>query len=233
MNKTVQLGVAVGMLLAFSSAEGATVVYDFSGVLAQPVDGSSSFSGQFFYDSNLPSSLLTQHWSTPSDTYANYDSGLQNQGNATADTSMGITVTVGGHTFPVANATTDSNLTIDTTPSSSFFSIGLSHTGTQISQYLGLGISLVNNKNQVFINANPPSDLQLGDFQGGSLDLKIGEATQIVGFLTDLNRVQPAKVPEPASLAVFALLGVGLAFGKSRIAGSTGNRTSPRTQLDR
>ena len=199
----------VALACGCSSSQASPISYEFSGTLAQPVNGSSQFSGTFTYDTDLPpypGISPFPGWS--------YYSGVP------ADPSepvLSMTFSVGGTpSSSFGTVTSDELIVSHTTTSDAFFiQEAFSHSGGQ-NVWAEFGMSSNNLVNRAPFNSlDPPASLNLADFVGANLTVQgtgsDGQPLNIIGTVTSLVPVgATAPVPEPSSLLVFAVVGAGI-----------------------
>jgi hypothetical protein len=202
------IGVAVyalAGLLTAAAADASPVMYQFSGTFAQPVDGSTQFSGTFGYDTNLPiypgTSLDGSH--------AYYGSGT--------DTPITMTLNLGtSGTNPLGTMLPSANeVAITHNASNDGFNLNAAfQPATGPWNYATIGM-VNDNTTQPgpFTSLNPPSTLSLSSFNLGTQLIinpsGIGSAPAI-GTITSLSVVSPSTVPEPTTAVIFLAIGAGL-----------------------
>lgn len=204
------VGLVLILATSVTTAEGAIVTYQFTGTLFQASDTDNllgysysvgdTFSGFFSYDSDLPDSSPNPDYFTASSptitSFVKFD-GHEFTGSSNRSVSINGSI----NTMRLLNGFT----------SDPFVDLGDS-AGRLIS------ISLIE-RNSSFNNMLPPS-LDLADFSQGAVQVHGDSGPDsprfgLHGTIDTLTRVDP--VPEPASLAVWSLLGfVGFLTARRR-----------------
>jgi hypothetical protein len=176
----------------------APVTYDFAATLNSPIDGSNQVSGSFSFFSNTP--------------------GVQ------VGTTLGLaspylaTLDYANHSITVSAQplTTQAKLvdlgSLDTFSFTTQFQDG--------GKPVGLDLELVDPTGKALGRSPfleiPPLNLQ--DWSQHTISIALTPGGQVNGTLTSLQREQPQAVPEPGTMVVFAMLGVGVLARRLRRA---------------
>ncbi len=216
----------VGFAFAAATADAAPITYVFSGTLSQPFDGSTQFSGTFTYNTNLP-----QYPGIQASTGSSYYSGLSSGSNSP---SVTLNFAIGNLSSTSFGSVVNDQVVVSHTQSTDAFSIyeQFNFTG---GQNIGAEFSLVNNnlvQPSPFSSQNPPTTLNLASFSlGGILTVwgttAGGQPLDVMATVTSLEPLGFTAAPEPASFAVFAILGLGY-LGMSRAGRIRGNKPKPQ-----
>jgi hypothetical protein len=213
--------VGICLMCCVASASASPVGYAFSGTLSQPYDGSTQFSGSFYYDTSLVSIGVL----TPPPTLGS----IEYQGEPTRDGGVNVSFNLPGnlgsawlspngeYTYPY--------VVVTHTQSNDSFAVNQTFDG-QPGQGLLAVVTLGNNnvtQPGPFSSTSLPSSLNLGDFNLGAQFFLYGTTSpsgpyiNISGTITSLTGDgDPAAVPEPSSVLVFLVLGTGLALRLSK-----------------
>jgi hypothetical protein len=205
------IGLIAVLVCGVSPARATPITYAFSGTLKQPYNGSSQFSGTFTYDTDLPLNPMVQPypgWSYYAGTPANV-----------SEPPLSLTFNLGN--TPSSSFGTMQNIEMIATHTQGgydgFYIEGqlLSNSGSGGQQSVFADIGMVNDnsiQSGPFTSTTPPLSLNLASFSmGAQLVVTIspsnGQGAEDVGTITSLVET---SAPEPASLLVFGILGVGL-----------------------
>jgi len=201
------LGLMVCLACWVAPALASPITYAFSGTLSQPYGGSSQFSGNFTYNTDLPLYPGIQPfpgWS--------YYSGVPSDPSAPA---VSLAFSVGNTpSSSFGNVVNDEVIVAHTQSSDGFYIYEqFSYRGGQnLSAEIGMSSNNLVQRGP-FTSTNPPSSLNLADFNNGA-NLTLwgttadGRQINVVGTITSL--VEVSAIPEPSSLLVFIVLGAGL-----------------------
>ena len=196
--------------LAFGSAsvQASPISYGFSGTLAQPFDGATTFSGSFTYDTDLPiyPGLGGGYpgWS--------YYSGVP------ADPSepvLSLTFNVGNLSSASLLPVEMDDLVVSHTQLSDSFDIQetLSYAkGQNLTATFGMSSNNLVER-APFSSTDPPPSLNLADFSGANFSLEgttaAGQQLNVIGTVTSLVPLSDPQVPvpEPGSVLIFVVAG--------------------------
>ncbi len=215
-NRLWQVGAAIILVYAVSSAQASPVMYAFSGTLDQPYNGSSTFSGTLTYNTDLPAYPGIQPfpgWS--------YYSGVPTDPTSPV---VSLNFNVGGVSSSSFGSILSDEVTVSHTQSYDAFYIQENFSDTKGPYLLG-NFGMINDnlvQRAPFNSTNPPSSLNLADFtMGAQLDLTgtdaSGQYLNIIGTVTSLTPISPAPIPEPSSVLVFAIVAVQVCRSLRRV----------------
>jgi PEP-CTERM motif len=202
---------------AASAANAAPIGYAFSGTLSQPYDGSTQFSGTFYYDT----SLLPFQMTTPPPTLGSIEYVGAPFGNGVVALSFNLPGNLTTSVLSPNGDLTYPSVVVTHTQSSDSIDISQSFDSAP-GQGLTAYVSLQNNnlvQAAPFSSTNLPTGLSLANFSlGGNFLLEgtIGNGPNLNIFgtitsLTPLSASSDAPVPEPSTVLVFLVMGAGLA----------------------
>jgi hypothetical protein len=203
---------------AASAANAAPIGYAFSGTLSQPYDGSTQFSGTFYYDTNL----LPFEMKTPPPTLGATEYVGAPFGNGVAGLTFNLPGNLTTSELSPNGDLTNPSVVVTHTQSSDSIEISQTFDGAP-GQGLTGNVSLQNNnllQAGPFSSTNLPTGLSLADFSlGGNFLLQgtIGNGPNLNIFgtitsMTPLSAGSDAPVPEPSTILVFLVMGAGLAL---------------------
>jgi hypothetical protein len=210
--------------LAFcvSSASASPVGYAFSGALDQPYGGSSTFSGTFTYDTDLP----PYPGITPFPGWSYY-SGVPAD---PTEPVLSLTFNVGNLVSSSLGTIAQDELIVSHTQGGDAFYINETF-GYANGQNLMANIGMVNNNlvyRGPFTSTDPPSSLNLASFSKGAQlilqgTLAGGQDVNVIGTITSLTPLTsgggPESIPEPASVIVFLALCAGFVVHRRTATG--------------
>lgn len=209
-----QLSFMTFLLCVATSVHASPISYEFSGTLSQPYNGSTTFSGTFVYDTDLPLYVGIQPfpgWSYYSGVPAN-----------PSEPVLSLTFKLGNtSSSSFGNIVNDELIVSHTQGGDAFFiSEGFGYAnGENLHAEIGMSSNNLVARGP-FSSTNPPSSLNLSQFNNGANltlmgTLAGGQQVNIVGTINSMvqlgadgNPIPDGNpVPEPASVLIFVVMG--------------------------